>query len=134
MAVRPSKDGERGATLVEFALVMPILVLVLLATIEFGFAMYRLQGVHAAARDAARVGSYPTTSLVQIEDRAEASLVSASFENPATIDVTPNADRPCEEHVDSVVVEVSIDERLIVPFWDDVTVSLSSRSEFACER
>ncbi len=47
----------RGQTLVEFALVMPIFLLMVLGVIEFGRLMATVSSVYSAAREAARYGS-----------------------------------------------------------------------------
>jgi Flp pilus assembly protein TadG len=46
--------SERGASLVEFALVVPLLVLMMLATIDFGLAVYTLNNLTAAVREGGR--------------------------------------------------------------------------------
>jgi Flp pilus assembly protein TadG len=54
-------SGDGGAVLVEFALVMPILLLLLFGVVEFGINLNDYQSVRQAARDAARqavVGDY----------------------------------------------------------------------------
>ncbi len=45
---------ERGAAAVEFALLLPVLVMILLATIEFGYAFFLQATVAGAARDSVR--------------------------------------------------------------------------------
>ena len=55
MKRRPSNPGtDRGQALVEFALVAPMLVLLLLSIIEFGRAVYYVQMLDNAAREGAR--------------------------------------------------------------------------------
>ncbi|HEY6532018.1 MAG TPA: TadE/TadG family type IV pilus assembly protein [Acidimicrobiales bacterium] len=57
--------GDDGAVLVEFALVMPVLFLLLFGVIEFGINLNDYQAVRQAARDAARsavVADYGTGS------------------------------------------------------------------------
>ncbi|MFT7646169.1 MAG: Flp pilus assembly protein TadG, partial [Candidatus Poriferisodalaceae bacterium] len=39
------------------AIILPVLVLLMFGIVEFGLAFNRLQGVHAAAREGARVGA-----------------------------------------------------------------------------
>ena len=46
--------SERGAALVEFALVVPFLMLIMCATIDFGLAVYTLNNLTAAAREGGR--------------------------------------------------------------------------------
>jgi Flp pilus assembly protein TadG len=56
MTVRPARD-ERGASLVEFALVAPVFFLLLLGTITGGLALSHKLDLSTAAREAARYGS-----------------------------------------------------------------------------
>ena len=46
--------SERGAALVEFALVVPFLMLIMCATIDFGLAVYTLNNLTAAVREGGR--------------------------------------------------------------------------------
>lgn len=47
-------DGERGQALVEFAFVLPILLLLLLGIIQFGLLFYTCIDLTSATRDGAR--------------------------------------------------------------------------------
>ncbi len=49
--------SERGAALVEFALVVPLLMLMMCATIDFGLAVYTLNNLTAAVREGGRYGA-----------------------------------------------------------------------------
>ncbi len=49
--------SEDGATLVEFALIMPLLVLLLFGIIDFARYFYAASSVNSAARESARFGS-----------------------------------------------------------------------------
>jgi Flp pilus assembly protein TadG len=59
--LRSRAQGDEGAALVEFALVMPVLFLLLFGMIEFGININDYQSIRQATRDAARqavVGDY----------------------------------------------------------------------------
>lgn len=49
--------SERGAALVEFALVVPILMMMMCATIDFGLAVYTLNNLTAAVREGGRLAA-----------------------------------------------------------------------------
>jgi Flp pilus assembly protein TadG len=49
--------GERGAELIEFALTLPLLLLLVLGIIEFGFMFQEYEVVTNAAREGARLGA-----------------------------------------------------------------------------
>ena len=49
--------SDRGAALVELALVVPFLMMIMCATIDFGLAVYTLNNLTAAVREGARYGA-----------------------------------------------------------------------------
>lgn len=51
------KDGERGATLVEGAIILPLLVLIILSIMELGLAFKDFLTTDFAAKEGARVGA-----------------------------------------------------------------------------
>ena len=85
--------GERGAELIEFALVLPLLLLLVLGIVDFGFLFQRLEVVTNAAREGARIailkGSGYDTAEVQarVNEYLQAGGVPTSPGNP-TVDVT----------------------------------------------
>jgi Flp pilus assembly protein TadG len=56
MRYDPRKKGQRGAAVVEFAVVLPLLLVILFGIIEFGFYIYNLHMLTNASREGARVG------------------------------------------------------------------------------
>jgi Flp pilus assembly protein TadG len=50
-------SGERGAALVELAMVLPLLLVVIAGIVDFGLAFQRYEIVANAAREGARLGS-----------------------------------------------------------------------------
>jgi Flp pilus assembly protein TadG len=50
---------DRGAALVEFALVVPLLLVVIAGIVDFGFAFQRYEVVTNAAREGARLATLP---------------------------------------------------------------------------
>jgi hypothetical protein len=50
---------ERGAALVEFALVLPLLLVTFAGIVDFGFAFQRYEVITNAAREGARLASLP---------------------------------------------------------------------------
>jgi len=52
----PDREKQRGATAVEFALVLPLLVPMLLGVVDFGLAFAQNINLQAAAREGARQG------------------------------------------------------------------------------
>ena len=65
--------SERGAALVEFALVVPFLMLIMCATIDFGLAVYTLNNLTAAVREGGRFASSripaPAANDIAVQNR-----------------------------------------------------------------
>lgn len=84
--------GEAGAELVEFALVFPLLLLVLLGIIDFAFVFQRTEVITNAAREGARVATLPGYVATDVTNRVTAYLqaggLPTSGGNP-TVQVTP---------------------------------------------
>jgi Flp pilus assembly protein TadG len=66
-----SRGGEeRGAALVEFALALPLLLVVIAGIVDFGFAFQRYEVVTNAAREGARMAVLPVGySTTEIQTR-----------------------------------------------------------------
>jgi Flp pilus assembly protein TadG len=63
--------SERGAELVEFALTLPLLLLLVLGIIEFGFLFQEYEVVTNAAREGARIGALiPSAGYTSNEAKA----------------------------------------------------------------
>lgn len=61
--------NRRGATLVEFALILPLLIILIFGIIEFGLIMYDQQVITNAAREGARYGIVMTDPLNDGDNR-----------------------------------------------------------------
>lgn len=107
----------------ELALVLPVLVMLFYGIISFGLAFNRLQGVHAAAREAARVGAVVPGAECA---RADEALQGLDITSTCTVEVTCPGER--------VVVTVVADTLIDIPFVGSRTVSLTGRGDFRCER
>jgi len=68
------RRGERGAALVEFALTLPLLLVVIAGIVDFGFVFQRYEVITNAAREGARLASLPEyqTNTTMIQDRVRA--------------------------------------------------------------
>ena len=83
--ITPSRD--RGATAVEFALVLPILLLLILGIIEFGRAYHLQTTLSNAARDSVRVMALQD-SVTAARSTAKVSAQLSDLDD-SMIDVTP---------------------------------------------
>lgn len=77
---------ERGAELIEFALVLPLFLLVMAAILDFGFVFQQYTVVTNAAREGARLATVPNSSTAAVENRVKAYVQGAGLTgNPHTV-------------------------------------------------
>jgi Flp pilus assembly protein TadG len=88
------RHGERGTTLVELALTLPILVLLVFGSLDLGRAVYIRASLANAARDGARFGSVDpqNTTCIQATAMRNVSLTSlgagdVTITRPSTLDL-----------------------------------------------
>jgi len=79
---------DDGAELIEFALVFPLLLLVLFGIIDFGLLFQRYEAVTNAAREGARVAVLPGYAQADVEARATQYLVAAGLTATPTFSYT----------------------------------------------
>ena len=76
--------SDEGAQLVEFALVLPLLLLIVLGIVEFGFMFQRYEVITNAAREGARMGVLPDTATPASSTRgSRPSSTRAACRRPA---------------------------------------------------
>ena len=79
---RQSSSRTQGQALVEFALVVPILVLLLLAIIQFAFIFAAQTGVTNAVREAARLAAVNTPTVTAAQATTGANAIYAKLTGP----------------------------------------------------
>ncbi len=134
------KDGEKGQALAEFALLVPIFMLLLFAIVDFGMGFYSWITVTNAAREGARLGAV-LASEEQIKLRVLQTSDLINEDTNMTVTVTNAA--PGGVPGESVVVTVDYDYDLITPMAGLVqmlsgsvlgpTLTLSSTAEMRLE-
>jgi Flp pilus assembly protein TadG len=74
MMRRVTRSDDSGAELIELAIVLPLLMLVFAAIIDFGFLFQRFEVVTNAAREGARLGSLVGYGEADVKLRVEQYL------------------------------------------------------------
>jgi Flp pilus assembly protein TadG len=77
--IRKILENDKGQNLVEFALILPLLLLVVIGIAEFGRAWMAKNIMTGAAREAVRILAVPSGSIQTASDRADNVLVSAGI-------------------------------------------------------
>ncbi|MCW2787440.1 MAG: pilus assembly protein [Marmoricola sp.] len=117
---------ERGAAAVEFALIVPILVMLVFGIVDFGWAINRDTMVNNAAREGAREGSLdPDQTAIATTVRNSLSSIEPVGTTPSKITVTVGCLKPdntvCTNFVTdarsggTVIVTVALNHSWVTP-------------------
>jgi Flp pilus assembly protein TadG len=144
---RGSARSDRGATAVEFALLLPLLVLIVFGMIDFGRAINAQITITQAAREGARVlaiqgplATDPVTGLPTYQARAKAAALGLSgvtvtdlpdTSSPSQTGCPPNAGQTG----DDAVVKVTYKFTFITPVvaFFGTTMQLTAQGQMPCE-
>jgi Flp pilus assembly protein TadG len=92
-AQRLQSKNQEGAGLVEFAILAPLLVILLFGLLEFGFSLYAKEVVTNASREGARYGVVYCTSrktIAQIKAQVQDYMTKSGFNETPSINVSPD--------------------------------------------
>jgi Flp pilus assembly pilin Flp len=130
LALRRLRRGESGATALELALVLPLLITLLFGIIEFGRAMATYSTVVTASREAARFGSTVGTTggVVHYRDCARIraagdhlNIMAAGADVQIWFDEGPNTSEVARCGVTSDLSKIEKGHRVVVemtqPFY-----------------
>jgi Flp pilus assembly protein TadG len=102
--MKVKSEGQSGAAVVEFAIVLPILLLLLFGIIEMGFAIYDKTMITHASREGARAGIVfripPVTDeeiINVVNSYLGTSLITFSGSPSPTVTVTRSGSNPGDE-------------------------------------
>jgi Flp pilus assembly protein TadG len=134
---------ESGAVAVEFALLLPVLLLVLIGTIQFGIVYSQYQVMEGAAREGARCAAVQAAGFTDCNPvaRVDAAL-PAGYTRTGDISILvddPDSPYACSEDTVGANVTVSWEQEFslgllgnLVPGLPD-TVTRTVRGTFRCE-
>lgn len=86
LPLRALRRDRRGATIVEFALILPVLCTLLLGVLDLGYRSYVTSIIQGALHEAARMATVGGVPITTIETHVQNRL--QRFSNNATINVT----------------------------------------------
>ncbi len=141
-----SSKRKRGQAMVEFALVLPIFMLVLSGILDFGFALYTRMTVINAAREGARAAvmvpaNTDITTVAQAASISSAAGAGLTLSAPAVTcyqtSASPSSTTviPCNTAVsgDTVSVAVSYTYHSFFPLSFGATFNLGSTVQMVIE-
>lgn len=114
-----------GAALVEFAMILPILVLLVFGVIEFGRAYHAKSTMAHAARQGVRAAALDSGDPVAATEQASSNL------DPSQLTVAIDPD-PCSAG-DPVTVTVTYDHEYAIPLWGTGTWTFHESAVMRCE-
>ncbi len=137
------RDRSRGQALVEFAIILPIFLLVLMGILDLGRAVYYSSTLSNAAREGARLGIVDQT-CTHITDRASGAATGMSNVNVEVewVNGSGTQTRKCQPSVsgtaalgDRVVVTVKYDYTAATPVIGNVVgvIHMQGTSTFPVE-
>ena len=86
------RRSECGAALVEFAIVLPVLILLVFGIVDFGRLLYTLNNLTSAVREGARLAAVqPVGTSLQgvVQPRVSSYVTSFGGSSSVTVNVTP---------------------------------------------
>jgi Flp pilus assembly protein TadG len=150
-AARSRRTKSRGQSLVEFALVFPLFVLLLSAMVDFGMGLFTYMSVNNAVRDAGRFAATNCTTITctdAVRARAVAASGNAIRSNEVTVACTKAAGGSvaCTKNTsvpptaqngaktgDTVTVTARFTYRMIWPLAYGNPITLTSTATFIAE-
>lgn len=120
------RSRERGAVALEFALILPILVMLMFGIVEFGRAYNTIISLNGAAREGARV-------LALCGTTTPCTGVDVAVENALALDLDANAvvPDPCPAAGDPAVVTVSKQFDSLIPYLP-FSITLKGKGTMRC--
>lgn len=136
-------EHQSGAVAVEFALILPLLLLIVVGVIEFGRVWSQVQVFQGAAREGARCAAVQagesasglTVCDIQTSiDTASGAYTPATNATVAVEGGIPPNPYKCSGNIGKDVT-VSWDQPLEIniPFWKDITITANIEGVFRCE-
>lgn len=121
------KDNK-GQSLVEFIIILPLVLFLIFAVLSFGFLVYdKMIVVLAASQAADRAGEILNDTALTLEQKeADINSVANSFLNYGISKKNDDVDLTFD--TDKVTVEVGFDYTFILPFLEDI---VGDRKELA---
>ena len=135
--------SQKGAAMVEFAIVLPVLLLIVFGIIEFSLALYNKAVITNASREGARMG------IVYAEPAITTGEITTTVENycqdflvsfgAAAAPATTVAGGPCGEGTSGNSLTVTVDYQytfLVLPNFSNFlgpNLNLSAETVMRCE-
>jgi Flp pilus assembly protein TadG len=110
MSLRIGKCARRcrGTTLVEAAIVLPLLLLVIFGLMEYGSMFLRLQQIENVSRQAARMAATPDATQTQVEALATQMMADVGLGSSGYITTITPTDPATAARGDHISVNIQV--------------------------
>ena len=133
LGLRRRRRRQRGAALVEFALVAPLLLTLIFAVVEFGWTFSQVLDMRHGARETARLAAVnyqPSTSTGDAQTVELLTEACLRVEDPTVTTVTLTFDVSSDTEVgDYATVRVERSLETLTGFFDSMLGSVTPNSE-----
>ncbi|MPZ49732.1 MAG: hypothetical protein GEU75_10650 [Dehalococcoidia bacterium] len=121
--LRVLAGGEQAQTMVELAIVMPVLLIVLIGVVQFALVYHAKNVAATAAQEGARFAAADGRTVSEGADRARDVLESGLGKKGADFSVTAQGEG------ETVVVRAEGDYSLIIPWVTGSSIPIAATSE-----
>ena len=130
---RRAQHGERGAALIEFALILPLLLLLVFGIIEASWAFGQQNDIRHGAREGARLAAVDGGDVTTIATEVCARMDLVYPASTPTVTLTPISSESVRGGLASITVQTNLDS--LTGFLDETFggIRLESSVEFRLE-
>lgn len=114
--MRLNFKNEKGQTMVEFALLLPVLLLIVIGIIEFGFMFSGYLTLSNASREAVRTVSLGETDAVASQRAKDVALTL----DPSKMNVSISPAFAMRDRGDSTTVSIVYEYDFLTPFMEAI--------------
>lgn len=120
--VRRARNRERGAAVLEAAILLPLLIVLLFGIIDVGRLVFTKMTLHDAAQEGSIYGAYNPSDASNVQLRVVEAMDNLGL-------VTADVVVECPGGTDTIKVTVTKDVSMITPMFTGRTVTLTSTVE-----
>jgi len=126
--------GQRGATAVEFAIIAPVLFMIIFGIIGFGIAFMQLQTIRGAVREGARISAVGAT-VSQVQQKVADASTGIVPAGQVAVSSCPGQDTSVDTIATFDTVQLNGGQGIVVsiPLLPDIHLSPVVSAQFRCE-
>ena len=126
--------GQRGATAVEFAIIAPVLFMIIFGIIGFGIAFMQLQTIRGAVREGARISAVGAT-VSQVQQKVADASTGIVPAGQVAVSSCPGQDTSVDTTATFDTGQLNGGEGIVVtiPLIPDIHLTPVVSAQFRCE-